>query len=131
MRLHVTHYDIGAPVLAAMPFVEHSIRLARPGSRGQVDPQSSALVWVPSGLRGDLTSRCTRRGRGRDLYVTVTQAIAPQQFLRIRSPLLAALWFVMRLFRLLGHDTPHVFCCSVCAGSSFFPSSHLSCLWYK
>src|SRR4051812_8312369 len=100
MRLHVTHYDIGAPVLAAMPFVEHSIRLARPGSRGQVDTQASVLVWVPSGLRGDLTSRC-RRGRGRDLQVPVTQAIAPQQFLWIRSPLLAALWFVRRLFRLL------------------------------
>src|SRR5712691_889529 len=128
MRLHIAHYDVGAPVLAAMPFVEHSIRLARPGSRGQVDAQASALVWVPPGLPGDLISRC-RLGRGRDLQVTVTQAIAAQQFLWIRSPLLAALWFVRRLFRLLGHDTPHVFCCSVCSASSFSPSSHLSCLW--
>src|SRR5947209_1005997 len=128
MRLHIAHHDVGAPVLAAMPFVEHSIRLARPGSRGQVDAQASALVWVPSGLRGDLTSRCGR-GRGRDLQVTVTQAIAPQQFLWIRSPLLAALWFARLLFGLLGHDTPDVFCCSVCSGSSFSPSCHLSCLW--
>src|SRR5436305_13166214 len=60
MRLHVAHHDIGAPALAAMPLIEHGIRLPGSSHRSQVDAQPTASVWVAPGFRSCLISysRC-------------------------------------------------------------------------
>ncbi len=107
VRLHVAHHHVGTPALAAVPLVQHRIGLPRSGSRGQVDAQPAAPVWVAPGCRlrcdpgaGPWRGRCCRRS----FQVAVAQAIAAQELLGIRTPLLAfTLFFVGRL---LSHHIP-------------------------
>src|SRR6266699_540265 len=102
MRLHVAHHDVGAPALAAMPLIEHGIRLPDSSHRSQVDAQPAAPMWVAPGFRSCLIaySRC---GGTRNFQVAISQAIALEELLRIGAPLFAWSLFVGRL---LGHSLP-------------------------
>src|SRR5438105_15929944 len=97
MRLHVAHHDVGAPALAAMPLIEHGIRLPGPSHRSQVDAQPTAPVRVATRTRSCLLSRNRCCGES-NFQVAISQAIALEELLWIGTPLFALL-FVGRLLR--------------------------------